>query len=115
QVGQILLAEQNPTAAAQRFERAATLNPDFAEALVAVAKTKSDAKKYGEAIGLLERAAKLQPDSESAHYALMLAYRNAGRTEDARREKAVFDKLSRHPEGEFTEFLKRLGEKAPKQ
>src|SRR5205085_11911819 len=48
QVGQILLAEQNPTAAAQRFERAATLNPDFAEALVAVAKTKSDAKKYGE-------------------------------------------------------------------
>ena len=43
----------------------------------------------------------------------MLAYRNAGRMEDAQREKAVFDKLSKPPEGEFTEFLKKLGEKAP--
>jgi tetratricopeptide (TPR) repeat protein len=112
QVGQILLAEQNPVGAAARFERAVSLNPDFAEALVALAKTKSDAKKYGEAITLLERAVKLQPGSESAHYNLMLAYRNAGRNEDARREKAALDKLNRPPEGEFTEFLKKLGEKA---
>jgi tetratricopeptide (TPR) repeat protein len=75
----------------------------------------SDARKYGEAIGLLERAVKLQPSSESAHYGLMMAYRNAGRMDDAQREKALFDKLSRPPEGEFTEFLKKLGEKAPKQ
>ena len=115
QVGQILLAEQNPVGAAARFERAVALNPDFAEALVALAKTKSDAKKYGEAIALLERAVKLQAASESAHYSLMLAYRNAGRTEDARREKAALDKLNRPPEGEFTEFLKKLGEKAPNQ
>ena len=114
QVGQILQTEQNPAAAA-RFEKAVSLNPDFAEALVALAKTRSDARKYGEAIGLLERAVKLQPSSESAHYGLMMAYRNAGRMDDARREKALFDKLSRPPEGEFTEFLKKLGEKAPKQ
>ena len=56
-----------------------------------------------------------QPASESAHYALMLAYRNAGRMEDAQLEKAVFEKLKRPPEGEFTEFLKKLGEKAPSQ
>jgi len=114
QVGQILQTEQNPAAAA-RFEKAVSLNPEFAEALVALAKTRSDARKYGEAIGLLERAVKLQPASESAHYGLMMAYRNAGRMDDARREKALFDKLSRPPEGEFTEFLKKLGEKAPKQ
>lgn len=113
QVGQILLAEQNPTAAAARFEKAIALNPDFAEALVSLAKTRSDAKKYPEAIALLERAVKLQPTSESAHYSLMMAYRNAGRSADAQREKAVFDKLSRPPEGEFTDFLKKLGEKAP--
>jgi tetratricopeptide (TPR) repeat protein len=115
QVGQILVAEQNPAGAAARFEKAVSLNPDFAEALVGLAKVKSDTKKYGEAIGLLERAVKLQPASESAHYSLMLAYRNAGRMDDAQREKALFDKLNRPPEGEFTEFLKRLGEKAPKQ
>ena len=115
QIGQIFLAEQNSAEAAARFERAAALNPDFTEALVALAKTKSDAKKYAEAIPLLERAVKLQPSSESAHYSLMLAYRNAGKAEDAQREKAVLDKLQRPPEGEFTDFLKKLGEKAPKQ
>jgi hypothetical protein len=45
----------------------------------------------------------------------MIAYRNAGRTADAQREKAELDKLQRPPEGEFTDFLKRLGEKAPSQ
>jgi len=115
QIGQILLSQQNGAGAAARFDKAVSLNPEFAEALVALAKTRSDAKKYGEAIGLLERAVKLQPASESAHYSLMMAYRNAGRAEDAQREKAIFDKLSRPPEGEFTEFLKKLGDKAPKQ
>ena len=115
EVGQILQTEQNPSLAAARFEKAVSLDPAFAEALVALAKTKSDAKKYDEAIPLLERAVKLQPASESAHYSLMIAYRNAGRMEDAAREKTVFDKLNRLPEGEFTEFLKKLRDKAPKQ
>jgi tetratricopeptide (TPR) repeat protein len=115
EVGQILLAGQNPALAAARFEKAAALDPNFTEALVALAKTKSDARKYAEAILLLERAVKLQPASEPAHYNLMMAYRNSGRLEDAQREKAVFDKLQRPPDGEFTEFLKKLGDKAPKQ
>ncbi|HEY2012461.1 MAG TPA: tetratricopeptide repeat protein [Bryobacteraceae bacterium] len=114
QVGQIFLAEQNPASAAARFEKAAELDPSFAEALVALAKTKTDAKKDTEAIPLLERAVKLQPASESAHYGLMMAYRNSGRMEDAQREKAIFDKLNKPPEGEFTEFLKKLGEKTGK-
>jgi hypothetical protein len=41
----------------------------------------------------------------------MLAYRNAGRPDDARKAKAELDKLQKPPEGEFTDFLKRLGEK----
>jgi tetratricopeptide (TPR) repeat protein len=113
QVGQILLAEQDKAGAAAHFEKSASLRPDFAEPLVALAKLKSDARQYADAIPLLERAVKLQPSSESAHYSLMLAYRNAGRTDDAQREKAVLDRLKRPPEGEFTEFLKRLGEKPP--
>jgi tetratricopeptide (TPR) repeat protein len=115
QVGQILLTEQDRTGAATHFEKAVALNPEFAEALVALAKSKSEAKNAPEAIALLERAVKLQPTSESAHYNLMLAYRNGGRMADAQREKAVLDKLTKPPEGEFTDFLKRLGDKAPKQ
>ena len=111
QIGQILVAEQKPADAAAHFDKSVALNPDFAEALIALAKTKNG----NDSITLLERAAKLQPASEPAHYGLMLAYRNAGRMEDAQREKAILDKLKRPPEGEFTDFLKKLGEKAPKQ
>jgi tetratricopeptide (TPR) repeat protein len=115
ETGQILLAENKPQEAAPRFERALALAPDFAQALLAVARMRSDAKRYTDAIQLLERAARLQPENESVHYNLMLAYRNAGRNADALREKDVIDKLQRPPAGEFTEFLKKLGEKAPNQ
>lgn len=111
QVAQIFAAEQKKAEAATHFERAAELRPDFPEALIAVAKLRSDARRYADAVVLLERAVKLQPRSETAHYNLMLAYRNAGRTEDAQREKTELDKLQKPPEGEFTNFLKRLGDK----
>lgn len=111
QVGQVLTAEQKKPAAAGHFERAAALRPDFAEALIAVAKLRVEAKRYADAIALLERAVKLQPRNETAHYNLMMAYRNAGRAADAQREKVELDKLQKPPEGEFTDFLKRLGDK----
>ncbi len=111
QVAQILTAEQQKSEAAAHFERAAELRPDFPEALIAVAKLRLDAKRYADAIALLERAVKLQPRNETAHYNLMMAYRNAGRAADAQREKAELEKLQKPPEGEFSDFLKRLGDK----
>ncbi len=113
QVAQILAAQAKPAEAARHFERAVELRPDFPEALIAVAKIRSAAKRYPEAVALLERAVKAQPNGEAAHYNLMVAYRNAGRLEDAQREKAVIDKMQKPPEGEFTNFLKRLGEPTP--
>ncbi len=114
QIAQILQTEQKRNEAAARLERALSLSPDFAEALVALGKLRLDANRPADAIPLLERAAKIQPRNEAAHYSLMLAYRNAGRMSDALREKAVLDNLQRPPEGEFTEFLKKLGEKPAK-
>jgi tetratricopeptide (TPR) repeat protein len=111
QVAQVLIAEQKKSEAAPHFERAAELRPDFPEALIAVAKLRSDAKRYPDAIALLERAVKLQPRNETAHYNLMMVYRSAGRAADAQREKAELDKLQKPPDGEFTDFLKRLGDK----
>lgn len=115
EIGQILTAQGKRDAGVIHFERALALRPDFVEALLAVGKARADAKRYPEAISLLEQAVKLQPRSEPAHYNLMIAYRNGGDTEAARREKAVLDELQKPPEGEFTEFLKKLGEKPPKQ
>lgn len=114
EVGQVLLVSDERGEAAKRFERAVELNPNFAEALQALAKVRLEAKQYDEAIRLLQNVVRLQPANESAHYSLMLAYRNAGRAEDAAKEQAELDKLQKSPQGEFTDFLKRLGEKAPK-
>ncbi len=115
QVGQILIAQHRPAEAATRFERALALNSEFPEALIALGKSRIDTGRYLEAIELLQRAVHLVPRSEAARYNLMIAYRNAGKQEEALREKTELEKLQRPPEGEFQEFLKKLGEKPPKQ
>jgi tetratricopeptide (TPR) repeat protein len=115
EVGQILIAQGKRDAGVRRLERARELRPDFVEATVAVGRARLEDKRYAEAISLLSQAVKLQPRNETAHYSLMMAYRNSGDLEAAKREKAVLDELQKPPEGEFTEFLKKLGEKPPKQ
>lgn len=115
QIGQILIAQQKPAEAATRFERTLALSPEFTEALVALGKLRLDSKLYSDAIQLLERAVRLAPKSEAAHYNLMIAYRNAGDSDKALREKNELEKLQRPPEGEFTDFLKKLGERPPQQ
>lgn len=110
QVAQILLAEQMPEEAMRHFERAVELDGNFAEALIALGRIRSQQRNFGEAIRLLERAVALAPESEGAHYNLMLAYRNAGRRDDAQKQKDRLDELQKAPEGEFTDFLKRIGE-----
>jgi tetratricopeptide (TPR) repeat protein len=110
QVGQILLTGQKPAEATPHFERTVELDGNFAEALIALGRIRSQQRNFGEAIRLLERAVELAPESEGAHYNLMLAYRNAGRREDAQKQKARLDELQKAPEGEFTDFLKRIGQ-----
>ncbi len=111
QIAQILLAEDKGGEAASRLEVALAIEPAFPEALIALGKLLVAEKRNDDAIKLLTRAAELQPKSEAVHYNLMLAYRNAGRLEDARKEKAALDAIQKPPEGEFSDFLKKLGEK----
>ena len=110
QVGQILQVLGRPSEALPHFERAVALDGEFPEALVALAKERSRLEEYEEAISLLERALALHPESEPAHYSLMLAYRNAGRRDDARRIQQALEELQAPSEGEFSDFLKRIGE-----
>ena len=110
QMGQILSAQQKAEEAGKRYERALALNPKFPEALLALGKVRLDEKRFSESIALLQQAAALLPKSEAAQYALMIAYRNSGKTEEALRAKEILEKLQHPAEGEFTDFLKRLGE-----
>lgn len=107
QLGQIALAKNDSAEAKSHFERAVSLSPDFVQALIALGKLSS----HPQAIQLLSRATKLQPTNESAHYALLTAYRNSGQMDKAKQEKEILDRLQKPPEGEFSDFLKKLGEK----
>jgi tetratricopeptide (TPR) repeat protein len=113
QIGQILNAGSKPDQALLHFQKALELSPDFAEAALAVGRMRVQAKQYADAIPLLERVVALEPANEAAHYSLMLAYRNAGQMDKARRQQQELEKLQHPPEGEFTDFLKRLGERTP--
>lgn len=113
QLGQIAQAQGKTAEARAHFEAALKWSPQFVEALVAVGKLDAQAKNYPAAIGHLEQATKLQPANENAHYALMMAYRDSGDMAKARQEKAMLDRLQKPPDGEFTDFLKKLGEKPP--
>lgn len=110
QVAQILQVQGEQEAAAARLERALELDPTFAEALTALARYRSRGGDHAEAIALLERVLVLQPENESSWYAVMVAYRNAGRTDDALAAKAKLDALQQSSEGEFSDFLRRIGE-----
>ncbi len=115
QLGQILAAEGQHDNALRRYEKALSLNADFCEAALAVGRSRVQSKQYAEAIPLLEHAVSLQPDNEAAHYNLMLAYRNSGRMDKARQQQEELKRLQQPPEGEFTDFLKRLGDKPANQ
>jgi tetratricopeptide (TPR) repeat protein len=115
QLGQIAQVESDIETARTHLERALSLSPDFPEALVALGKLETQMKQYDKAIAFLQRAISIQPANEAAHYALMMAYRDSGQLEKAKTEKTALDRLQRPPEGEFSDFLKKLGEKTPQQ
>ena len=115
QLGQIAQVKGNYGEAKAQFQRALTLSPNFVAALVALGKTSSRDKDYPAAIELFTRAIRLQPENETAHYALMTAYRDNGQMKEAKAQKAILDHLQKPPEGEFSNFLKRLGEKPATQ
>ena len=115
QLGQIALVKSDTNEAKAHFKRAITLSPTFVQALIALGKLYQSDKNYAEAIELLSRATQAQPANESAHYALMTAYRDSGQMEKAKAEKVVLDRLQKPPEGEFSDFLRKLGEKRPQR
>lgn len=115
QLGQIAVAEGNRAEARPYFEKAVSLIPEFVDALVALGKLDSQEKQYPQAVSLLQRAVQQEPSNERAHYALLTAYRNSGQLDRAKEEKAILDRLQKPKDGEFSDFLKRLGEKQPAQ
>ncbi len=108
QLGQIAQVETKTSDAKAHFERALELSPNFVQALLALGKLEKNSPR---AVELLSKAVTLEPNNEAAHYALLTAYRDSGQMDKAKAEKATLDKLQKPADGEFNDFLKKLGEK----
>lgn len=112
QLGQIAQVETKTDEAKQHFERALKLAPTFVQGLIALGKLEKNSPR---AIDLLTKACSLEPNNEAAHYALLTAYRNSGQMDKAKAEKATLDHLQKPEDGEFSNFLKKLGDKPAQQ
>ena len=75
------------------YTRAVELEPSDADAKLGLAKTLIDMNQSDKALPLLEDAVKLEPTNATAHYRLGTLYRKMGRTEDAKRELELYQKL----------------------
>ncbi len=114
QLGQIAQVQTKMADARTHFEQALKLAPHFVQALLALGKLEAADKHYTRAAELLTEATQIEPSNESAHYALLTTFRDSGQLDKAKAEKLVLDKLQQPEEGgEFSNFLKKLGDKPP--
>jgi tetratricopeptide (TPR) repeat protein len=70
-------------------------NPDLMDARAGLGKALIQLKRYAEAAGAMEEAVKIDPDVAPVHLYLSQAYRALGRSDDAKKEAAVFTRLNR--------------------
>ena len=90
------LLKRGDAAAARRIaEEAATLAPEYFAARLAFGQTLLETDDVDRAIAELERAATLEPSSPQTHFMLARAYTRAGRTADAERARAEFNRLTK--------------------
>jgi tetratricopeptide (TPR) repeat protein len=95
QLGRIAAQNGDTNEALADYKRALELQPDDPVALTGMAGVLISQQQQAKALPLLERAVQLDPTSAAAHFRLSTLYRNAGRTEDAKRELAEYLKYKK--------------------
>jgi tetratricopeptide (TPR) repeat protein len=91
-LGDLAALRGDLNAAAQHYERALKLQPEDPEAIIGVAKSMMALNEGDKALPLLERAVKLDSMNPVAHFRLSTLYRKMGRSDDADRELAEYQK-----------------------
>ena len=90
------------------YGKAIGLEPDLVAARVGLAQTLLAEHQLGAAISQLQTLLASHPESAQAHYAMMLAYRQQGRLQEASNEMSSFQKLQRGSASTFEERLHAL-------
>jgi tetratricopeptide (TPR) repeat protein len=92
-LGEIYYLQGRDDEALAEFLVSVWIDPMDARAYAALGKVRVRAQQWAEAVPALRRAVALDPGRADAHYALGQALARTGRTEDARREIAEFERL----------------------
>ena len=92
-LGEIALRAGDLQGALARYKRALELRPNDAEANLGIGKTLGQLNRPSEAEPYLKRSAQLEPFTANTHYRLSLVYRATGRSADAQKELAEFQRL----------------------
>ncbi len=94
-LGDAAVRQADSAGAEKYYNQALKMQPSDAEANLSLAKVLMGQHRSKEALPLLEKSLAIEPFNPSAHYRLSVLYRELGRSEDARREIAQFQKLKK--------------------
>ena len=75
------------------LQKSVWLNPYFSGPYILLGKSYLKKRELASAEGMLRRAIQVDPNNKSAHYMLAQSYQQSGRTDEAKREFAIAEKL----------------------
>lgn len=91
-LGEIAYQEGSLEESFAHYSRAVQLQPDDGDANIGLARALAEMQQPQKAQSLLEHALQIDPTSAVGHFRLSILYRQAGRTEDAKRELLEYQK-----------------------
>ena len=108
EMGEIFRRSRDFAAARTHYQKALELSAQLVEARVGLGKLYLAEQQPEKALNELEEVVRQDPRNAQAHYALMLTYRDLGRTEEAQKEFAVFQGLEKEKTQSFNTLLQSL-------
>lgn len=108
EIGQIYLKSHQLQEASRRFSHALELQPSYVQAHVGLGKVLLEQKELQQAAKHFEEAVRLAPEDETAYYNLMIAYRDLGRTAEAKVALDNFQRLTRQKELQRSSLMMQL-------
>jgi tetratricopeptide (TPR) repeat protein len=90
-----ILLSDNPQEALHRANRAIELKPDVSGAQIVRGRALLSLEKPNDAIAAFKKAITLDPDDPAVHFQLARAYRQAGLTQEAQNENAIYERMDK--------------------
>jgi tetratricopeptide (TPR) repeat protein len=107
-MAEIFRRERRFADAEQRYRQAIQMSPGFVAAYIGLGRVFLQEHQLEAAQREMEKAIQLRPDNPTAHYELMMIDRDLGKTDEAAKEMAIFQKLNLNKQQDFKSRLRAL-------